>query len=327
MKLSLQGPQELIVSTNCQFSEDVPSGWTVLKVTHCGVCRTDAKMWNEGHRDLVIPRVLGHEIVVTQNGERYAVWPGISCKTCQYCQNGQENLCNDMRIIGFHEDGGFADTLMAPVSNLIPIPTQLSSSLATLAEPAGCIVNVLNKLGLQKNETVLIYGAGIMGLLAALMCLQYGATPLVVEKEDSRNDRALAFATEAGIRVVQDTQENGFNCVLNACADPAAFMAGISKAAKGARIGFFSGLNKSVSMDCAVLNTIHYREQIVCGAYGLTQRDMEKGIHHLLQAQTSLNLLIEKHISLSEVASVMPRILNGDAYKFVVQFRKEDLDN
>lgn len=79
-----------------------------LKVICCAICRTDAKMWRSGHRDLVLPRVLGHEIagIDPASGQLYAVWPGQVCGTCDYCRTGRENLCEEMQIIGFHTDGG-----------------------------------------------------------------------------------------------------------------------------------------------------------------------------------------------------------------------------
>src|SRR6056297_2322888 len=87
-----------------------PAGYVRVRVLCCAVCRTDAKMWSEGHRDLVLPRVPGHEIVaVDQSGARYVVWPGISCGVCPSCLAGQENRCRYLKILGFHKDGGFAD--------------------------------------------------------------------------------------------------------------------------------------------------------------------------------------------------------------------------
>ena len=85
-------------------------GFVRLKVLSCAICRTDAKMWQQGHRDLLLPRVLGHEIAgINENdGKMYTVWPGQSCGLCNYCLAGRENLCEEMKIIGFHSDGGFA---------------------------------------------------------------------------------------------------------------------------------------------------------------------------------------------------------------------------
>ncbi|WP_430981841.1 hypothetical protein [Halorhodospira halophila] len=66
-------------------------------------------MWQSGHRDLVLPRVLGHELCVRgEDGRRYAVWPGASCGRCQACRSGAENLCRAVAVLGFHRDGGIS---------------------------------------------------------------------------------------------------------------------------------------------------------------------------------------------------------------------------
>ena len=68
-------------------------GEKMLRVLFCAVCRTDAKMWSQGHRDLVFPRVMGHEVVAEDDrGQRFVIWPGTSCGRCSHCTGGRENL-------------------------------------------------------------------------------------------------------------------------------------------------------------------------------------------------------------------------------------------
>ena len=111
MRMILKGLGTLeIEETSSVKQQPVPQGYSQFQVLCCAICRTDAKMWEQGHRDLVFPRVLGHEMVVSdKNGNRYVVWPGKSCGLCRYCRNGRENLCEDMKITGFHHDGELDD--------------------------------------------------------------------------------------------------------------------------------------------------------------------------------------------------------------------------
>ena len=65
----------------------------VLKVKYCSICRTDAKMWLSGHRDLVLPRIPGHEICASgENGRNYVLWPGSSCGKCPLCTGGKKTF-------------------------------------------------------------------------------------------------------------------------------------------------------------------------------------------------------------------------------------------
>ncbi len=109
-----------LVKTGSLVRKDIPipvpgADETLLNVTRCAICRTDAKMWGKGHRDLIMPRVLGHEIcgIDEKTGRRYALWPGKACGCCGQCRTGSENLCSSMRITGFHTDGGFAEYVFA----------------------------------------------------------------------------------------------------------------------------------------------------------------------------------------------------------------------
>lgn len=100
-------------------------GEVLIKTAVTGLCRTDLKIIEVGHRDLILPRVPGEEVVGTicavgsdvaseYLGQRVYVYPGTSCGICKACIQGAENLCHEMRIMGFHRDGGFAEYLVAP---------------------------------------------------------------------------------------------------------------------------------------------------------------------------------------------------------------------
>lgn len=315
MKINLTGIKDLHFD-----SHDSNSG---LKVTHCAICRTDAKMWNQGHRDLKLPRVLGHEVVVEKSKDRYVVWPAEVCGKCSYCKNERENLCEDIQILGFHKDGGFADHINISEENLISIPKDLSSPAATFAEPAGCIVNIFNKIHLSSNEKILIYGAGTIGLLAAIIALDYGAIPTLIEQSEVKIRKADFLIKKLNLKIVKNCEESNFECIINACSDPKAFLSSIPKAAKGSRIGFFSGLNKNEQIETNLLNLIHYKEISIHGSYGLTMNDMRQGLEIISKYPKPVEMLIEKLISPAEVEGLLPSILNGESYKYIIDFSED----
>ncbi len=320
MKINLSGLKNLeILLDDDNHSKSLQE----KRITHCAICRTDAKMWSEGHRDLSLPRVLGHEFVIEDNNSRYVAWPGESCNKCFYCKNSQENLCDDIKIYGFHKDGGFADTINISDKCLIPIPVNLTNAAATFAEPAGCIVNTFDKMHLKKSERVLIYGAGSIGLLASLIAKDYGAIPIVLEKSEIKIRKADFFSKKIDLTIIKNTEESNFDCIINACSDPVAFLSAIPKAAKGSRIGFFSGLNKNELIESNLLNLIHYKEISIHGSYGLTKSNMLKGLDIISKHTKPIEMLIEKIISPAEVEEVLPAILSGESYKYVIDFSDE----
>lgn len=302
-------------------------GKKVLQVLGCAICRTDAKMWSQGQRDLALPRVLGHEMVVqgcsnspdqSTDQQRFAVWPGQSCGQCRFCNQGQENLCQQMKILGFHQHGGFAEYVLVPERSLIPLPDDLEIEVACLAEPAGCAWHGINKLGLKPKEEVIIFGGGTLGLLCGLWCKELGTRPLIVEKDILKIEKARPFLNQTGIQCVQKTKRGNFTAGINACPDPAAFAHHLLKGDKASRFCFFSGLDKNTTVDSNIINLIHYKEINITGSYGLTRADLIRAVSFLNQYQHEISFLIEKKVSLKEVETVLPLVLAGSALRFVV---------
>jgi nicotinate-nucleotide--dimethylbenzimidazole phosphoribosyltransferase len=322
MKLQLTGLKQFSFCNDRQDLRCVPEGWIALDVSHCAICRTDAKMWDAGHRDLSLPRVPGHEIAGSSGGKRYTVWPGVACGTCHYCQASRENLCDSMKILGFHLDGGFSDTVLVPESNCLLIPDQVDSVAATFSEPAGCIVNAFDKIRWQEGNRLLIYGAGTMGILTALLSRNYKAVPVIIEKNEIKIEKAKSLCKNHEIPVVKYTNESRFDVLINCCADPLAFISSIPKAAKGAAILFFSGLEKNAQIDSTLLNLVHYRELNIIGSYGLTFEHLRKGLHLISQNSEPVGHLIEKVLPLQAAPHIMSEVVQGSCFKYVISFEK-----
>ena len=298
------------------------SGEVRVRVTHCALCRTDAKMWQQGHRDLVLPRVLGHEICGfrEETGERFAVWPGKSCGNCPQCRHGAENLCPHIQIVGFHCDGGLAEAVSVPRSSLIPIADNVSGDLACLAEPLACSLNALEQAQLRAGEKVLIYGGGPVGLMMARVGSSMGAEPLIVENNPLRIQQTETFRMRLGLNAVPQYGGLSSDLVVNACSSLDAFRQGLPQLRSGGRFCLFSGFPDEAEASASLLNEVHYRQLKVVGAYGCTRRQMARSLGIIEAHSEALTLLIEERITLEAVPSGLPRILLGQALKVVVVF-------
>jgi D-arabinose 1-dehydrogenase-like Zn-dependent alcohol dehydrogenase len=292
---------------------------TVLKVTHCAVCRTDAKMWRIGHRDLLLPRIPGHEIcgISEKTGRRAVVWPGRSCGCCEPCRTGAENLCREMRIIGFHEDGGFAEYVRVPDSSLLEIPGDLPGSIAVLAEPLACAVNALQQADMAPDENVLIYGAGPVGLLLAMAVKAGGGRPFLKEIRPEKLQRTESFRRRIG---ALPCEQKRYDVVINAAPSTETFIEGMTRLDFGGRFCLFSGLTDDRRVPAALLNEIHYRQLRVSGAYGCTRAQMTSALGILDDFRDVVELLIEARIPLASVPVVLPAVADGLALKTIVDF-------
>ncbi len=325
MKMVLTGLGRLEIKPDTPSDPQKPvpleKGFVPTSVRCCAICRTDAKMWEQGHRDLVFPRVLGHEMVVTDpQGQPCIVWPGKSCGTCRFCQTARENLCEQMQITGFHMDGGFSHTAILPWESLIPIPQDLDTHVACFAEPIGCVINAFEKLAIQKDDRILILGSGTMGLITALYAQHLGLVPQVIEKNQAKIAHVAPFLSATGIACTKETHESEFELVINTCADYIALCQGIAKVGKGGQVSFFSGISKNEHIETNLLNLIHYKEARVIGVYGMTRAHMEKSIPFMQAHTPELTLLIEQIVPPEKALHLMAEVLSGKHLKYILDF-------
>ncbi len=171
-----------------------------VRVEVTGLCRTDLKIIEKGHRDLVLPRIPGEEVIgvvsetgrdVTEysEGDRVYLYPGTWCGVCPSCLLGAENLCREMQIMGFHRDGGFAEYVTVPVRCLIRVPEGLSPDTAVFAEPLSCCLNALDLAGVRPGMRVGIWGAGPAGTLIDRACRAAGVDTRVCDPDARRRER------------------------------------------------------------------------------------------------------------------------------------------
>lgn len=319
--LLLKGPKSLSIVDR---PLPVPGeGDVLVRVRAAALCRTDAKMWHSGHRDLALPRVLGHEVsgsIDETPGKLYALWPGKSCGSCSACRKGRQNLCPDMQITGFHRDGGFAEFLTAPRSSLLEVPDGVGPVNATLAEPLACAVHGVRQVGVRPQEKVLIYGAGTLGLLIALVCRNRGASVVIADPDSLKLSKSKALRNRLGIAA--DTGGIGeggcVDVVFNATSAYETLEAGVCRLSAGGRFCLFSGIGKDATIPPGLFDELHYRELEVVGSYGCTLDDMGEAIRLLSCYTEGLQFLIERRIRLDEVPSVMDAVHVGKGFKYVI---------
>lgn len=326
MRLILKGIKSLEYDSVFRPNPHVKEGWRRLRVLFSAICRTDAKMWASGHRDLVMPRVLGHELAAIDEitGKKYTIWPGISCNSCSFCSNGRENLCDSMKIIGFHNDGGFSTYIDVPPDSLLPSPNIIDPKILCFAEPVACILSSLRDSLPFKEKKVLIYGGGVLGSLAALICSLKGSCVTVLEKSEEKIQRTEDFRSFSKYDICKQTNEADFDIAINCCDSFIAFSQAITKLKKTGSLIFFSGLKKNKEIDTNVLNLLHYKELELFGSYGPVKKNMEDAVEFCAEHSTTLSKLIEKVILPAHAEKALPAVLAGNSLKYIVDFTSAD---
>jgi 2-desacetyl-2-hydroxyethyl bacteriochlorophyllide A dehydrogenase len=213
-----EGPRRIAVR---QLPRPLAAPHEVLvRVGVVGICGSELEGFVGSMANRVPPLVMGHEfsgVVVSDDptlaGQRVAVNPLLSCGTCQDCLDGRPNICASRGVIGIARPGGFAELVAVPRASLIPLPDQLDGVAGALVEPLANVVHAY-ALGTRVRvpRSVLILGAGSLGLLAVQVARAGGATLVVAsDLNTDRLDTAGRVGASSVVRAGQPATEAELN--------------------------------------------------------------------------------------------------------------------
>lgn len=213
----LRGVEDLAVE---ERPVPVPGPDEVLvQVGSVGTCGSDVHYYRHGRiGDYVVdrPLVLGHEaggrivavgedVATSRVGERVSLEPGIPCRRCVLCREGSYNLCPDVRFFATPPiDGAFCEYITLAADFVYPVPEGMSDDAAGLIEPLSVAVWANRKAGVGVGTSLLVTGAGPVGLLVTQVARALGATRIVVSDVDPHR---LERASAAGATEVVSARE------------------------------------------------------------------------------------------------------------------------
>ena len=320
-----------------------PPGGVLVRVKACGICTADVNMVTKGHRALVYPRVLGHEIagIVAnsrtkrfEEGDRVHVAPGFKCGKCVQCRMGADNRCENREILGFTRDGGFAHYLPVPlegniVGALTLLPENVTYKNATLAEPIACCINAQNGVDTRRDDSVLIIGAGPLGLLHCFVAAHRGANKILVSEINAyRRKAAVKFWADKVFNpqdddlfqmVMDATNGKGVDVIIFACSQVGLDETFIKMLSPGGRVSVFSGMSPQLSRVQLDLNLIHYGEIIITGAYGCTARQNFEAINLISSGKPLLGKIVTNRVGLDNIKEGLENTNLRKTLKWIVE--------
>ncbi|MEW6062469.1 MAG: alcohol dehydrogenase catalytic domain-containing protein, partial [Bacteroidota bacterium] len=195
----------------------------LVRVQSCGVCGTDVHIV-AGESRSTPPVVLGHEYagIVEEvgsevkrfsPGQHVAIDPNVSCGSCYFCRRGEVHLCSNLRALGVDIDGGMAELCIVPEQQLYYLPENFPTTASVFIEPVSCVLHGIDRAKINIGDTVVIIGAGTIGLMMLQLCRSAGAAVTIVVEplEQKRN-----IARSLGASFVLDPNKgNVRNAVLD----------------------------------------------------------------------------------------------------------------
>lgn len=270
-------------------------GWVVMKVRYTGICGSDVSGFLGKNELRKPPLIMGHEftgVVVDVGpgvpkdvvGRLFTVNPLISCGECRYCRMGLDNLCSLRKIIGIDYPGAYAEYVAAPYRNLYPVSDAVRGALA---EPLATSLRAVRLSGASLGDSVLVIGAGPIGIFAVKLLSLAGIRDLtVVEVNKSRLDWAVRFGArnavnKTGAEAFKDVRElypEGVDVAIDAVGSEDTRRLAVSSVRRGGRV-IFVGLHDPESH---IQGNLIVRSEIeVKGVFSYTSEDFRRAVNIL----------------------------------------------
>lgn len=321
-------------------------GEILIKVEACAICGSDIRILRFGNERLQYPVITGHEIagvVVSvgadvksfKEGDSIALGADVPSMQDDWSKNGIGNLSDINYAIGYQFPGGFAqycllNELTVRYGPVTQVPGDLSLEQAALAEPIGCCINGLERAQMTPGKTILIIGAGPMGLMLARTARAFGAILTVLIDQDPRR---VQQAKELGESLTINSTEiniaslasdfclprQGFDIVLTACSNSKAQEQAVSLVAKRGVVNFFGGLPTGKSMISIDSNVVHYKEASLTGSHGSTPLQHKRSVELIASGRLDVASLITHRFPLSDIHEAFETVEQRKCLKTVVK--------
>lgn len=313
----------------------------LVRVKAAAICGTDNHIYDWtpwAQARLKLPMIFGHEYAgeVVEVGSAVTGWrvgdlvaaeTHIPCLQCQQCRTGRQHTCENMKVIGVHVPGAFAEYAVLPVACAWKLPPGTSPDLGAIMEPIGVAANGLFKARID-GYSVAVIGCGPIGIFAGQLALAAGARQLFMMEVnpyrlalarknvpqavvlDSRKDDVQSIIMDA-------TEGRGLQVVIELSGSPEGTVQAFNILAKGGRVSLVGMPSKPIVLDMP--DAVIYREAVIYGSTGRLMWDTWYQVDALLKAHKFDPLPVITHrFPLSEYEQALELTLSGNAGKVIL---------
>ncbi len=294
----------------------------LVEIKAAGVCGTDLH-YSRGEFLPPLPRTFGHEgagvvrqvgtnVTDVKVGDRVAIHYVISCGVCKHCMAGNDNRCRRRVSIGHDVDGFFAEYVKVPARNALPIAENVPFEWAALT---GCAVSTayhaVTISGMSRGDTAIVFGAGGVGLHAAMWARYFGAGKVIsVDLVDSKLEAASKYGADVTVNptredvlevVKRETDGWGVAAAIECSGSHAAMVQAI-KAAKG-KNAYETGSIVSVGLQLKPFEAefMGLREGRLMVSGDHTRKELAEILHLEATGRVNLAQSVTKHVRLGEI--------------------------
>ncbi len=268
----------------------------LIRIARTGICGTDIHIFHGNYAAEHLPMIPGHEFTgsIAAMGadvsafdldQPVVVDTNIGCTRCYWCRRSEILNCPDMRQMGIHMDGGFADYIAVPGRLVIPASPDVPVEVLALTEPLACVVRAARKSKVTFGQSVVVMGAGPIGNLHVQLLRTIGAAPIIAS--DANADRR-AMALQCGAdavaapdalhqTVMQMTDGRGADIVIESVGNPTLYAEAQKLMRAGGHLAAFGLTGPDADLSLNILTTI-LRENSVKGSVAGMGEDMHDAL-------------------------------------------------
>ena len=332
--MSLQNVMRAAVLTGVEHVEvqtvpmpELVEGWSLVRCDYTGLCGTDFAILHGQHPRAQFPLIMGHEISGTvvksagnqlPEGVRVTAEPLISCGKCGACKRGDAHVCRNLQLYGIDKPGALAEYVALPNDRLIVVPDGVSQELAALTEPLAVAVHAVRLSPIRAGDQALVFGAGPIGMLTALVARHAGARKVIIaepSEERSKEAQRLGFdvvkpGLEIGAALTQMTGGEGVDVAFDAAAHPSVAAVLPSVVRPKGTIILVGVYKKPTSID---LQALTFKEITMTGVRVYTRADVEEAVDLIASDALNLSLFPTRVYSLEEIRTAFDEAMSGGA--------------
>ncbi len=303
----------------------------LIKIRYAGVCGSDMTVYRGKHMTATVPTVLSHEIlghIVTlpegydgpfKVGQRVLMNPVISCGHCSACRRGLGHVCENLKLLGIHVDGGFAEYTKVGVEKLCALDDDIPDEVAILGEPFAVGAHIMIRSQIQPGDTIFISGGATVGLYIAIFARAAGAGRIIVSEI---NEPRRKFVEEMGFETINPMQTDAMDCMREVTGgggfdivyDTSGAAAAILQMPDLTRCGG-KMLSLGLSGDAYqfIIGKVSFKEITLIGNRLYSQEDFEAGVRFLEDHWKAehLDRMVTDCLTLAEIDKAINMMIEG----------------
>ncbi|MCK4244753.1 MAG: zinc-binding dehydrogenase [Candidatus Omnitrophica bacterium] len=312
----------------------------LVRVKVALTCGTDRKLYLRGHPLFPPPFILGHEfagdiakigkgVKKFKKGMRVVAANSAPCHHCFYCKLGKEELCENFFI---RLSGAFAEYIAIPEpivrDNLFEIPKDITYQEAVFLEPLACVIHGIEESQIKLGDTVVINGAGPIGLLFLQLAKLQGARVIITDLSKGRLSLASKLGADKVLNVTQVKDEvkavreltegkRGADIAIEAVGSPEVWEKTIAMVRRGGLVNLFGGCSPKTLIKIPT-NLLHYNEVTIKGVFHHTPDYVRKAFALICDKSINTESLITQQFPLQKIKKVLELTTAQEGLKFAI---------